>query len=199
MAAAAGVLSGPLFRQAEARAAAGGLELRARRARELREARPVGGGDGRRLGRLGDRERIVVHAVDAELEVQVRAGGPARGADRADALALLDALALAHVDAAQVGVGRGARAVVLDLHHVAVAVLHAGELDHAVADGAYRRAGGRGVVDAEVAAPFLQDRMHAQREAGGDARERERAGEEGALLALAVEAEVAAPGGAAAL
>jgi hypothetical protein len=54
---------------------------------------------------------IAVDAVDAEFEVQVRAGGPAGGADGADGLALADLLALAHVDAAQVGIDRdvGAR------------------------------------------------------------------------------------------
>jgi hypothetical protein len=40
---------------------------------------------------------------------------------------------------------------VLDEDHVAEAVLHAGEFDHAVADRAHRRAAGRAVVHAQVA------------------------------------------------
>ena len=81
---------------------------------------------------------------------------------------------------------------VRDLDDVAVAVLPAGELDDAVADAAHRRAGRRAVVDAVVLLPAVADRMHAHREARGHARELQRAGEERALLALAVEAEVAA-------
>ena len=107
--------------------------------------------------------------------------------------ALLDALALGDVDAAQVGIDRRQVArCLLDLDDVAVAVLPAGELDDAVADGPHRRAGRRAVVDAVVLLPGVEDRMHAHREARGHARELERAGEERALLALAVEAEVAA-------
>src|SRR6185437_5624027 len=96
------------------RCAGGGVELGARCARELREARRIGRAEARGLGRLGDRDRVVLHAAHAELEVQVRAGGPAGSADRADLLALLDLLAAPHVDAAQVRVEGLARAVVAD-------------------------------------------------------------------------------------
>jgi hypothetical protein len=43
-------------------------------------------------------------AVDAELEVQVRPGGPARGAHGTDGVALFHRLAILDVDAAQVGI-----------------------------------------------------------------------------------------------
>jgi hypothetical protein len=45
--------------------------------------------------RLGHPSGSWCCTVDAELEVQVRPGRPARGADGADAVALVDALALA--------------------------------------------------------------------------------------------------------
>ena len=122
----------------------------------------------------------------------MRPGGPTGGADRADAHALFDALALLHVDAAQVRIDRRTLVAVLDLDDVAVAVLPAGEIDDAVADAAHRRAARRAIVDAFMLLPGLQDRMHAHRETGGHARELHRAGEKGAALALTVEIEIAA-------
>ena len=83
--------------------------------------------------------------------------------------------ALDDVDPAQVGVDRRQVVVVLDVDDVAVAVLPAGELDHAVADRAHRRAARRAVVDAVVLLPGVEDRVHAHREARGHARELERA------------------------
>ena len=140
---------------------------------------------------LRDARRILVLAAHAELEVQVRPGGPAGGADRADALALLDALSALDVDAAQVRIQR-LRSLPCAMHDVAVAVLPAGEVDDAVADRAHGGAGRRGVVDAVVLPPAVEDRVHAHREAGGHARELDRRAQERAPLALAVEAVVAA-------
>jgi hypothetical protein len=54
----------------------------------------------------------------------------------------------------------------------------AGELDRAVRRGFDVGAGGRGVIDALVRAPLLQDRMKAHREAGTDARKLERRAQE---------------------
>ena len=56
------------------------------------------------LALAGDGHGVLVLAVDAELKMQVRAGGPACGAHGADVFALGHRLALLHVDAAQVGV-----------------------------------------------------------------------------------------------
>src|SRR3954463_8758825 len=53
-------------------------------------------------------------AVDAGLEVQVRPGGEAGGAARADRVALADGLAHVHVDARLVAVAGAERARVLD-------------------------------------------------------------------------------------
>ncbi len=124
--------------------------------------------------------------------MQVRPGGPAGHADVADLLALVDVLAAPDADLAQVRVDGHAAVGVLHLDHVAVAVLLAGERHDAVADDVDGGADGCAVVDALVALPFLEDRVEAHREARGDARERERAGQEGAVLAAAVEVEVRA-------
>src|SRR5688572_16677142 len=146
----------------------GDVELGLQRTRQVSELGFRRSRQRQRLAGLGDALRILVIAVDAELEVQVRAGRPAGGADRADARALLDAVPLLHVDARQVRVDRAAIIAVLDLHHVAVAVLPACEVDAAFADAAHRGAGGRGVVHAVVLAPGLQDRVEAHRETGRD-------------------------------
>ena len=78
---------------------------------------------------------VAVLAADAEFEMQVvRARGPARRAHGADLLPLVHGLAfLLHVDAAQVGVDGDMLVAVLDVDHVAIAVLHAGEVHHPVA------------------------------------------------------------------
>jgi hypothetical protein len=72
----------------------GHVQLDLDRACHLVEARPGGGVHGQRVGSASDQERILVDAVDAELEVQVGPGGHARHAHGAQELALLDALAL---------------------------------------------------------------------------------------------------------
>ena len=80
------------------------------------------------LRRLGDGARVHVPAIDAELEVQVRASGPTRHADLADQLALLNTLALLDVDLGEVGVDRAAATGVADLDDIAEAGVPAGLL-----------------------------------------------------------------------
>ena len=128
--------------------------------------------------------------------MQVRSRGPARGAHGADVLALFDGLALLHPDAAQMGVDGDVLVAVLDEHHVAEAVLHTRELDHAVTHGAHRRARRRSEVGAEVGAPGFVDGVEAHGEPTGDAGELHRRGQIGAAQALAVEGVVGAAAGA---
>ena len=83
--------------------------------------------------------------VDAEFKVQVRTGGPAGAAHGAHDLALRDSLALAHVDAAQVGIDCAVAVAMAHDDHIAKAALHTREFDHAIAHGMGRGACGGGV------------------------------------------------------
>src|SRR6266436_5411199 len=67
--------------------------------------------------------RIDSFAVDARLVVQMRSGGAAGRADLADDLAGLDRVADLGVDAGEVAVARRHAVAVVDLDHLAVAVL----------------------------------------------------------------------------
>ena len=75
------------------------IELQLRAARQRGKARARRAVDADRIGGFGQAQRIDVLTIDLKLEVQMRPGGPAGGADRAEALALFDGLALVHVDA----------------------------------------------------------------------------------------------------
>ena len=72
--------------------------------------------------------------------MQMWTGSPPGCTDQADILTLVHGLPLAHRDLAHVRVDRGLVVVVLHQHDIAIAVLPSGEIDHAVADAAYRRA-----------------------------------------------------------
>src|SRR5204863_4245233 len=114
----------------------GGRETHARRARDLL---------------LGQRaQRIDGGAVDAHLEVQVWAGRVAGRADEADANALSDPHADAHVDARQVCVHAALAVAVRDSDEEAVAVTPTRPDDLAGVGGIRGRAEGRGQVDAGV-------------------------------------------------
>ena len=112
-------------------------------------------------------------AVDAEFKMQMRPGGPTGRAHGAQCLALRYRLAAPHVDAAQVRIDRGVAIVMTHRDHLAVALAIASGFDHALAHAAHRRASGRCVVDAQVRAPGLQDRVKAHLEATRHARERQ--------------------------
>ena len=62
------------------------------------------GSCGQRTGatHLGQQLWVLLRAIDAELEMQVRTGGPAGRAHKTDRLTLADRLALLHSDLAQV-------------------------------------------------------------------------------------------------
>ena len=132
-------------------------------------------------------------AVDTELEVQVRTGGPACRAHGANRLALFHGLPLLDVNAAQVGVdGDMAAVAVLDEHHIAKTVLPARKLNHAVAHSTYLGAGGGGKVRAQVLAPGVVDGVHAHGKAAADARELYGGAQVGAAQAGAVHGVVGA-------
>ena len=70
---------------------------------------------------LGQGEGVNVAAIDAELKMQMRSGGPTCGAYCAQVVTLLNRLAFAHSNFAEVRVHRALAGVVLDYHHVAEA------------------------------------------------------------------------------
>src|SRR5438045_8500084 len=104
--------------------------------------------------------------------MQVRAGGPAGLSDETDGIALRDARAAAHRDAAEVRIHRRVLAVVAQDHYVAIAAFDAGVFHHRVAYRAHARAARRRIVGALVRAPALLDRVQPHAEARADARER---------------------------
>ena len=145
------------------------------------------------LGRDGLGARVIGQdfgvlrlVVDAELEVQVRAGGVTGRAHGANRGALREFLAFVHVDAAQVRVHRALALAVIDVDDVAVAVLHAGKGDQAIAHGAHGCARGGGVVHARVLAHIARDGVRAAAKAAGHAREAQRRDGVGALEAFAI-------------
>src|SRR5882724_8738110 len=81
-----------------------GLELKLKLPRCTGELRLTRGGQRHGFRALGHGQWVLVPAFHAELEMQVRAGRPPGGADRADAHALIDVLAFLDIDAAQVTV-----------------------------------------------------------------------------------------------
>jgi hypothetical protein len=153
------------------------------------------GAQRRGVGHRPRRHGIARLAGDPELVVQVRAGGPARHAHEADRVALQDAGACLEVlgELRHVPVHRRVIALVLDVDDVAVAVLPARELDHAVGRHAHRRALGRRVIHALVLAPVLEDRVEARhREPGRDAGELHGGAQEGVARVAADVAVIAA-------
>ena len=87
----------------------------------------------RQGGRHRDGERVARLTGDAELIVQVRAGGLASLTDRANCVVLRYSLAASDSDAAQVRIDRRVLTVVPDDDRVAIAAFHAGMLHDAVA------------------------------------------------------------------
>src|SRR5262249_19793954 len=116
-----------------------------------------------------DRHRIDEAIVDDDLEMHVRAGGEARGADEADDLALANVAA--DVEAAgvcgQMAVSRLVTVGVADAHIFALAALLADLGNVAIAGGEDRSAGRRGPIDAAVQFADMQQRMRAPAEARG--------------------------------
>ena len=122
------------------------------------------------------------------------ARGPAGGADVTDHIALAHFLTFfqARSEAAHVGVGGGVVGPVFQDNNIAVAVLAADGIDHAVARGADRRACCCGEIDALVRFPVAGNRVHAHGEAGRDAGKFEGGFQEGFFEGLAVETVVTA-------
>ena len=120
-------------------------------------------------------QRIDGPVVQPHLEMQMRAGGAAGGADIADDLALADAHALADAarDAALVGVERHVAIVVADHDGAAIAAAPGGVGDDAIAGGVNGGAPGRAEIDAGVHFRIAQNGMAAHAEAGGNARARD--------------------------
>src|SRR5690606_3551094 len=121
-------------------------------------------------GGEADARRIDLLAVDQHLVMQVRPGGAAGGADAADDLTLADALALVHVDAVHMRIGRGVAVGMLDAHILAVAAVPAGHLDDAVAGRLDRRADGGAEITALVHQAVAEDRMAPHAELGAQPR-----------------------------
>src|SRR5262245_14392021 len=104
-------------------------------------------------------EGIDGRAVDAHLEMEMRAEGVPGGADLAEHFALADLLAVRDVDPLLVPVGRRDAAAVVDDHEVAVAAHPAGVDDRAARGCPDRCPGADTDVDALVhAAPAIAER-----------------------------------------
>src|SRR5438067_3465848 len=116
----------------------------------------------------------------------MRAGGPAGLADKADGVALADARAAAHRDAAEMRIHGRVLAVVAQDDDVAVAALHSRVFDERIADRAHAGTDRSGIVDTLVGAPGALDRMPAHAEARAHAREFERRAQERLAQVLAV-------------
>src|SRR5688572_11834956 len=144
----------------------------------------TGGGENRRfywknllLLAASDRSRgdqelggILRRAAEAHFEMQVRAGGAAGGADLADLPAPLHQVALAHHDLRGVRVARHEVVAVIDVDHVAVLGMEAGENHYAAGGGDDRRAVFGDEVDAFVHRPLPVERVDAPAEARGVVR-----------------------------
>lgn len=106
--------------------------------------------------------RVSGRAVDADLEVEVGAGGVAGGADVANHLALAHARAAGDGEGAHVRIERHAAAAVVyhDVVAVAVAVVGDDGSDAAVG-GEYGRTARRANVLARVEAHLVEDGVHA--------------------------------------
>ena len=113
-------------------------------------------------------ERVLAHAVDRDLPVQMRAGGVAGRADIADRLALGDLLAGGHCDGAHVAVERGDAVAMVDDDTIAVAGHGAGRDDRAAVGRNDGRAVARADVHAGVVLLRLVDRVVAPAELRGD-------------------------------
>ena len=131
-------------------------------------------------------------AIDAEFEVQVRPGRPPRGAHRTDVLPLRDGLALLHVDAVQVRIHGDMLVAVLDIDHVAKAILNPSKVHHAVTHGAHRGACRSRKIGPQVGTPLLQNGVKAHGKAAGYPGKLQRRGQVGAALALTVERVIGA-------
>src|SRR3546814_13900334 len=95
-----------------------------------------------------------------DLVVQMRSGRKTGRSDIADDLALGHPIALLQPlgEAAHMGVGGGNGPGMAEADIVAIALVPADAVDHAVAGGVDRRAGGGGEVDAAMHAAVPQDR-----------------------------------------
>ncbi len=96
-------------------------------------------------GRAGMQEflRVLRHALHQHLEMQVRAGGTAGGADLGDLLAAAHEVAALDEGAGGMGVAGDQLVAVVDLHHVAVGRVDFLRHDHAAGSGQDGRAGVR--------------------------------------------------------
>src|SRR5262245_18836527 len=94
--------------------------------------------------------RIDCFAVDPRLVMQMRSGGAAGRADLADDLAGLDRVADLGVDAGEVAIACRQAVAVVDLDHLAIAALPAGECHRSVRSCAHRVTGVAAHVDAGV-------------------------------------------------
>ena len=105
-----------------------------------------------------------MYAVDTKLKMQMGASGPAGLPDGTDMLPLVDALATAHADAAQMRIDGGVAIAVLDMHYIAKAILNTSEFHDAISYRANGGASGRALVHALVRTHGLQNRVQAHLE-----------------------------------
>src|ERR1700682_2397852 len=125
--------------------------------------------------------RVVRDAVDADLEMKVRARRPTGHSNIADGRTHRDSAAGTHSgrEIPHVAVSTDHSVSVPDVDHVAVPTLNSGKDNNAIADRADRRAHRRRVVGTGVIAPLAEERMLTQTENAADPTERDRRAQEG--------------------
>ena len=101
--------------------------------------------------------------------MQVGPSGPASGAHGPQGLALRHRLTHTHINAAQVGINGFVAVAMRQRDHIAITTLLARCLDHTVTHTAHGGACGGGVIDPQMGAPGLQNRVKPQFEAAGHA------------------------------
>src|SRR5688500_11350579 len=148
--------------------------------RNLRRDSTSGGGENRRfywkslrlLTAGCDRSRshqelggVLRRAPETHLEMQMRPGRAAGRPHFGDLFAPLHQVALAHQDLGGVGVARDQVVAVVDVDHVAILRVEAGEDHHTAGGGDDRRAVVGDEVDAFMHRPLPVERIHAPAEA----------------------------------
>src|SRR5690606_26765134 len=110
------------------------------------------------------------HVLPAHLEVQMRSGRSAGGADPSDRRPALDRLSGLDEEGGEVGIAAAQPATVIDLDQIAVACSAAGEDNLATAGAEHRRAARRREVDAGMEGFGAGEGIAAVAEVGAPAR-----------------------------
>ena len=116
---------------------------------------------------LNDFLRVNVSPIHPKLEVQMGSGGPTCGAHCTNGLPLLDRLAFADLNLAQVSINRGVVVAMTNDHDIAKATLNTRKLNNTIANSLSGRACWGSVVNAQVRFHGLEYGVQSHGEAPG--------------------------------